>query len=234
MKQALSPLLKRHHTGFSSLFDPELVPGNTCLANLGIENTELEAIDFSDTLALDAYINAQLSRNGARYAYGGYLEDRAVYRRSALFNRGGRTPRSIHLGIDVWARAGTPVYLPLEGRIHSFRENRQFGDYGPTIIVRHQLEGQAFFTLYGHLDRESLQGLEADQPLRQGQLLCRVGPPEVNGNWPPHLHFQIIADMSGHQGDFPGVCTPEECPHFREVCPDPAVFFQGLFPGNVT
>jgi peptidoglycan LD-endopeptidase LytH len=43
----------------------------------------------------------------------------------------------------------------------------------------------------------------------------------VNGDWPPHLHFQLITDMMGNTGDFPGVCLPEEKQAYKVLCPDP-------------
>jgi peptidoglycan LD-endopeptidase LytH len=42
-----------------------------------------------------------------------------------------------------------------------------------------------------------------------------------NGNWPPHLHFQLIADMEGWKGDYPGVCKYSEREKWLGNCPDP-------------
>ncbi len=72
--------------------------------------------------------------------------------------------RTIHIGLDLFADAGTPVFAPLAGTIHAFSDNAQPQDYGPVIILRHETDdGTEFFTLYGHLSRESLARL-ADRP----------------------------------------------------------------------
>ena len=66
----------------------------------------------------------------------------------------------MHIGLDLWIKAGTPVLSALDGKVHSFDFNAGFGDYGPTIILEHQLEDQTFYTLYGHLSLDSLDGLK--------------------------------------------------------------------------
>ena len=118
---------------------------------------------------LNRYITDTIEHAGARYGIGGYLEPRVLYRRSSLFGNqqaaGEEEARSIHLGIDIWAAAGTPVYAPLPGRVHSFAFNNQDGDYGATIIMAHEAEGQFFFTLYGHLSLNSIRHLQKEQPV---------------------------------------------------------------------
>jgi murein DD-endopeptidase MepM/ murein hydrolase activator NlpD len=42
--------------------------------------------------------------------------------------------RNIHIGLDLWIKAGTPILSALDGKIHSFI-SAGFGDYGPTIIL---------------------------------------------------------------------------------------------------
>ncbi len=99
---------------------------------------------------------------------------------------------------------------PLDGIVHSFAFNNQFGDYGATIILSHQLDGISFYTLYGHLSLASLKNLQDGQSVKQGQVFAEFGIPFENGHWPPHLHFQLILDMGERKGDYPGVCKYSE------------------------
>jgi hypothetical protein len=32
----------------------------------------------------------------------------------------------------------------------------------------------------------------------------------VNGDYAPHLHFQIISNIEDYQGDYPGVCSKSD------------------------
>ncbi len=151
---------------------------------------------------------------------GGYGEDRAIYT-SPIFAGDGE-PRTVHLGLDIFAPAGEAVFAPLAGRVHSFRDNANPLDYGPTIVLEHAIEdGLVFYTLYGHLSRESLSGLRTGQALVAGQRLGWLGAAEVNGGWPPHLHVQVMLDLMGYEGDFPGVCRRSERARWIETCPDP-------------
>ena len=202
---------------------------------LDLNAAEVVKLDFSQTNALltpealqrtetfDQLVNQMLQAKQAVAGVGGYLENRVNYRRSALFEE--TEPRSLHLGIDIWAPAGTSVFAPLPGRVHSFRNNAGFGDYGPTIILQHQLEDIDFYTLYGHLNLASLQGLTEGQVVEKGQKIAEFGPFPENGDW-PHLHFQLITNLQGLRGDFPGVCKPSEKEHFAAICLDPNLILQ--------
>jgi murein DD-endopeptidase MepM/ murein hydrolase activator NlpD len=187
-------------------------------------NTGLHGVDLSDTPSFDAFVFQQLHSTGKNYGHGGYLEKRDIYRRSEVFATAQEDFRNIHLGIDIWTAAGSPIFAPLDGKVHSFQDNVGFGNYGPTIILEHQVGGQLFFSLYGHLRREDLQILEVGQVLRAGESFCRVGPYPENGDWPPHLHFQLIWDLEGNWGDYPGVAAEKELNFYAQNCPDPRIF----------
>ncbi|MFC5412021.1 peptidoglycan DD-metalloendopeptidase family protein [Larkinella bovis] len=183
-------------------------------------NPDLATLDLTDTAVFTDYVFGQLRRNGAAVGVGGYNEHRVIYRRSAHFNQTDE-PRCIHLGMDLWAAAGTPVFAPLDGVVHSFQDNDQFGDYGPTLILEHERNGKPLFSLYGHLSRLSLTGLQRGKRVATGQKIGEIGPYPENGDWPPHLHFQLMTDLLGHQGDFPGVCSVSERERFLAICPNP-------------
>lgn len=160
---------------------------------------------------------------GDAIAAGGYGEDRSDYSSPLFAPADGSAPRTVHLGLDLFAPPGAEVFAPLDGRIHSFRDNAGAQDYGPTLILEHSLEGDGVFhTLYGHLSRDSLLRLEPGAPVAAGARIGRLGERGENGGWPPHLHVQVILDIGGRQGDFPGVCRRSESHLWLAVCPDPA------------
>ncbi|MFD2571725.1 peptidase M23 [Spirosoma soli] len=196
-------------------------------------NPDLATLDLTNTATFADYVVNQLKLSGARVGVGGYNEHRVIYRRSEHFQQM-TEPREIHLGIDLWADAGTPVFAPLDGVVHSFQDNANFGDYGPTIILEHYVESSAagkprpglaafhpLYSLYGHLTRESLNGLYEGKEFKAGQKIAEIGPYPENGDWPPHLHFQLMTDMLGLKGDFPGVCSLADRAKFLAICPNP-------------
>ena len=227
MPHDLASLLARHRARLAPIFTfPVCGPGVAHL-NFTATNPFLAYPErLRDTAAFDELVQQMLAEQHASAGIGGYLENRVIYRRSPHFDDTVEA-RSLHLGVDVWVPAGTPVAAPLPGVIHSLADNNHFGDYGPTIILAHELEGQTFFSLYGHLTRTDLLGLQPGQALAQGQVFAHVGPYPENGDWPPHLHFQLIADMQGRWGDFPGVAPPSEHAYWAELCPDPMLVLAG-------
>ena len=171
--------------------------------------------------ALPGKLDAAEVKLGDPVRFGGYGEDRSLYTQ-ALFAPEGDEPRTVHLGVDVFAPAGAAVYTPLSGRVHSSRINDNPGDYGPTIILEHTpIAGLTFHTLYGHLDRDSLKGLKPGTAFMAGEKIAELGTKRENGGWPPHLHFQIILEIGNAKGDYPGVCKRSERDHWLSICPDP-------------
>lgn len=184
-------------------------------------NGELKRVDVSSSKAMELFITKLLVEKNGEVAYGGYLEKRAIYRRSNHFYQSDpETERNIHLGIDLWCPDGTSIIAPLDGIVHSVKNNDNFGDYGPTIILEHLYNNHFFYTLYGHLSLNSLK-IQVGKKVTKGDEIAVLGDAKVNGDYAPHLHFQIIKDLEGKTGDYPGVCSIKDLKKFKENCPDP-------------
>jgi peptidoglycan LD-endopeptidase LytH len=222
---SLTHLLQLHAAAFCPIIqlnEKEAV----LLLDLSENNADLSPDLVKDTGAFSRYIQQLLDAAGCTYGIGGYHELRNLYARSNVFD--GEEPRRLHLGVDIWGPVGTPVFAPLAGTVHSLAYNGGFGDYGATLILQHQLDGAVFHTLYGHLSQASLQEKTAGQAISPGEQVAAFGPLEENGSWPSHLHFQIIKDMEGKQGDYPGVGRLSEKEKYLHNCPDPNPMLQDL------
>jgi murein DD-endopeptidase MepM/ murein hydrolase activator NlpD len=192
------------------------------------QNRELTPAVLGDEQLFSQYIQQKLKTANCRYGIGGYAEHRTIYSISSVFDgaQPNEEPRRLHLGVDIWGPAGTPVYAFMGGMIHSFAFNNQQGDYGATLILLHQLDGLPFYTLYGHLSLRDIQTLYAGRYVSIGQTIAHFGELHENGHWPPHLHFQIIFDMQLKEGDYPGVCKYSEKEKYLANCPDPDLILQ--------
>lgn len=194
------------------------------LLDLSKNSPLLDEVDVTDPFAFETYLQAKLSEKGLAMAVGGYLEHRNLYSDKADFNSttNPEAARFIHLGIDIWMPAGTPLCAPLDGYVHSFADNNSQGNYGATIILRHEpLPGLVFHSLYGHLSTGDLAELQVGQRISKGAVFAHIGSPLENGYWAPHLHFQLILDMGDWQGDYPGVASIQMMDYERLNCPDP-------------
>jgi len=224
---SLIDILEKHQSTFKPVVPFDADKQRLLPLDLSAKNPALHQIDEFN---LGMFVQQQLDAAHAVFGIGGYLEDRRLYRHSSLFGSDtvneAPEPRTIHLGVDIWGVGGSHVHAPLAGNVHSFAFNNQEGDYGATIILQHQLEGIVFYTLYGHLSLADIAHLENGRPVVAGQHFAHFGSPAENGNWPPHLHFQIISDMQGKTGDYPGVCAVSQVPFYRENCPDGNLILQ--------
>jgi 4-aminobutyrate aminotransferase-like enzyme/Ser/Thr protein kinase RdoA (MazF antagonist) len=166
-------------------------------------------------------IFALMKEAKADLAIGHYCENRLVYEGEA-FAIESPARRKVHLGVDLFAPAGTPVYAALDGVIEYFNDNNAHLDYGPVIILRHQTDtGLPFFTLYGHLSRPSLENLSVGKKISAGDLIATMGEEFENVGWPPHTHFQLLTDLCGMGLDIYGVAPLIELPVWRSISPNP-------------
>jgi len=197
--------------------------------DLSVGSSELGHNNNFETIpAFAKKINQLLEEKSAAIGIGGYGETRPFYTTDAYLVNGNSGPqwRTVHLGIDLWSGVGTSIYAPFRGSVHSVQNNDKDRDYGATIILQHNINKTlTFYTLYGHLSLASIEDIEAGMFVEKGQLIATIGRAPENGNWPPHLHFQIMLDLLENRGDFPGVAFPNEAEVWKSICPDPAPLF---------
>ena len=221
MKELSAALLRNRHSFHPLIsFDPQ--QDKLIKIDFSAGQTEWDAAIFSSTELFSKWVDDKLKENGAIYGVGGYGELRSIYGLSNVFDASveGEEPRRFHIGMDIWGKAGTPVFAPLGGMVHSFAFNDRKGDYGATIILLHQLDGIPFYSLYGHLSFRDLSISEGNY-VNRGQEFAHFGDVHENGHWPPHLHLQLIFDIQMKQGDYPGVCKYSEREKYLANCPDP-------------
>lgn len=208
-------------------FEPVMaLPDNASavgVLDLSVSSPHLTGRDTDDTADFSERVFRHMRAEGLQLGVGRFLEPRAFYLTDAFAGRSGdpRERRTIHLGIDLFDEPGASVHAPLPGRVHSVRDNDGRLDYGPTVILEHDGPSGPFWTLYGHLQRTSVGGLSPGDSVEAGQLVARIGPFPENGDWPPHLHFQIITDLLDYDGEFPGVALPRERRVWASFSPDP-------------
>ena len=218
-------LLKEYQHIFHPVVSFDSTKEKLLLMDFPAGNKILTEDIFNDTEKFSSYIDQQLKDANAKFGIGGYNELRTLYARSKVFDANNES-RRLHLGIDIWGKAGTTVYAPLGGVIHSFAFNDHYGDYGATIILQHQIKAFNFYTLYGHLSLQDIQHLKEGKFVSMGETIAHFGMPNENGHWPPHLHFQIIINMKNYKGDFLGVCKQSERELYLHNCPNPDIILQ--------
>ena len=224
LRNSLHDLLCKNRDQFHPVVKFDAALEKIIALNFTEKNEALKQIDLHNIQQFSDYITDELTSNHATFGFGGYDEIRVLYKRSSLFDEGDtEEPRRLHLGIDIWGNEGTEVFAPLDGVVHSYAFNNNYGDYGATIILSHCIDGFEFFTLYGHLSLADIQNLKEGQQIKHGQKFSHFGQPAENGQWPPHLHFQIIKNLSGYHGDYPGVCKLSERESYLANCPDPDI-----------
>jgi murein DD-endopeptidase MepM/ murein hydrolase activator NlpD len=99
-----------------------------------------------------------------------------------------------HHGVEFENPTGTPVQATAPGRvIVAGPDNEQvyglFPDfYGRLVVIKHTptFHGKALFTLYGHLDRVTV---EPGQQVKAGDVIGEVG--EAGIALGPHLHMEV-------------------------------------------
>jgi 4-aminobutyrate aminotransferase-like enzyme len=225
---ALVAWLESNADRIGRVVEPDLSVAKNVIFDLSMGSLELgNQIELSDVEAFTYHLFERMKAANCSVGIGRYNEVRPIYTSEQYKLAGNDGPewRTVHLGLDVFMEAGAPVLAPLDGVVHSFRNNDVPLDYGPTIILQHIVGDKdtplTFYTLYGHLSVESLDDLYEGMYVAQGTPFCKIGNYPVNGGWPPHLHFQIITDLLDRTGEFPGVAKPSLREVWLSLSPDP-------------
>jgi 4-aminobutyrate aminotransferase-like enzyme/Ser/Thr protein kinase RdoA (MazF antagonist) len=221
---------------FASVLDEDLRTAPSFVFDLSVGSLFLGADPAAfERDDLTEKIGREMKRAGVTVGVGRYDEARSLYATPAFAPEGHVHPtaehRTIHLGVDLFVEADSAVYAPLDGVVYCIANNDTRLDYGPLLILRHQTpqsgdkseDGREFFTLYGHLSEEHLTGLQVGQSIKRGQRIASIGAPPGNGDWTPHLHFQIILDLLELDRDFPGVAYASQREVWKSLSPDPNV-----------
>lgn len=206
----------RHANG---CFDLDLSVASTWLGHLN---------EFADFDLFEFKIKELQKDQPDKIIAGGYLEPRMVYTTAAYQRMGNERAesRTMHLGIDFWLPPKTPVYSMLKGEVVLATNDKGDKEYGGLIILKHQEKDLVFYSLYGHLSVRSALARKVGEPIEPGDIIGYIGDYPENGNWPPHLHFQLMLSMLGFTSDFPGVAYQSELEVWKSICPDPNLIFK--------
>lgn len=108
----------------------------------------------------------------------GYLTSGFGYRSSPFTGRG-----SLHKGIDISNRPGTPVWAPARGTVTFSGPD---GSYGICIVIDH---GNNIVTRYGHLSK-SLASV--GQYVQRNEVIGHIG--NTGRSTGPHLHYEVFVN----------------------------------------
>lgn len=150
------------------------------------------------------------------YWIGRYDEDRPYDYVQPLF--GAR--RTLHVGVDLGAPAGTTVHSFTDAVVEHAGYNPDPGDYGHVVVTKQRWFGRWLWALYGHLSAATLLHVRPGKTLPRGAVLGWLGAPAENGQWPPHLHFQLSVQRP-ETHDLPGVVARGEREQALLLYPDP-------------
>ena len=69
--------------------------------------------------------------------------------------------------------------------------------------------------------KNTIEILKNGDAVLQGNTIGFLGDASVNGDYAPHLHFQIIKELEDNFGDYPGVSSEENIKFYSRNCPNP-------------
>ena len=226
--------LERNAHDFAAVIRPDVAKPKVLALDLTASGPDAEAWARLDADGAEKLIDERAAAAGADFAIGLYGEDRAVYKGDAFETTSPGARRTVHIGIDIFAPAQEPVHAPFAGTVAFIHDDAVDFGFGPTVLLEHRTdEGDVFWTLYGHLSRSSVQKLSVGQAIAKGEAFTAFGAAAENGNWSPHLHFQIVTDHLGLGGQMHGVGVRDHWQIWQAVSPDPSVVFGFSTPASV-
>jgi 4-aminobutyrate aminotransferase-like enzyme/Ser/Thr protein kinase RdoA (MazF antagonist) len=183
-RRVIEQWILKHGDAFGPVLPVSLKRQNLTLLPLGADCDATRGRPFREAL--------QAALAGVKNtAVGRYGEDRSIYDAET-----GSERRTIHHAIDIYAPAGTPVLAPLSGRIAMIGNDTGVDGFGGIIVLEHEHgTPHRFWTFYGHLAPASLAGKAIGAAVERGAAIGVLGAPAENGNWPPHVHMQLMTAL---------------------------------------
>ncbi|MFE3192898.1 peptidoglycan DD-metalloendopeptidase family protein [Nocardia sp. NPDC059240] len=118
-----------------------------------------------------------------------------VFTVSDVFGARGGT----HMGVDLAAPAGTPIYAAADGLVVASGAASGFGDW--VVIDSLDESGRRYSTVYGHMYDNGIF-VHTGDIVQMGQHIADVGSNGESSG--PHLHFELVPGgrlTGGHQVD---------------------------------
>tara|TARA_R110001592_G_scaffold325650_2_gene605803 strand:+ start:1120 stop:1827 length:708 start_codon:yes stop_codon:yes gene_type:complete len=195
--------------------------------DLSIQNTTVKTVEeFNNLTNFQQKIEEIQLANPTKIIAGGYLEKRALYTSDIYNSKNSSQKRNIHLGVDFWLPENTEIHALFNGEVVCAIYQDSHKGYGGFIILKHTFSETEFYTLYGHLSKKSISKFTIGDTIKKGEQIGFLGNTLENGDWVPHLHFQIMVSLLDFKDDFPGVALENEIPFWRNMCPNPNLLFK--------
>ena len=196
--------------------------------DLSVSTKFIEPSEVGDLEIFQYKIERLQEKFSDKILAGGYLEPRALYTTDRYEKSGnsGNENRTIHIGLDFWLPSKTPVHSIFDGEVVIATNDAGDKEYGGLVVLKHKAKDFNFYTLYGHNSVKSATIHSVGDKIKKGDKISELGNYSENGNWPPHLHFQIMLSMMDFKIDFPGVMYFNQINIWKEICPDPNLFFK--------
>ncbi|WUI01237.1 aminotransferase class III-fold pyridoxal phosphate-dependent enzyme [Spirillospora sp. NBC_00431] len=185
------------------------VEGPLAPVDLSASSEIYDGTDPHDHGALRAAAAAEILRRRPGVPVGRYGEPRFLAP-SRRRGSGPDEPANVHLGVDLFAGAGTPVRAPLAGRVEAA------GAAGADLVLLHEpSEGVRFRTLYTGLAAAPAVGDEIAAGAEIGRIAAG------GDGLPPHVRVQVSAVPVDGWTAVPAAVTDSESAMWRGLFPDP-------------
>ncbi len=192
--------------------------------NFSIKNPSIDQYRTTTFEHWQKTVFEELAVSGRSWGIGCYLENRATLLRQypQMIQEG----RIYHVGIDIIVPGGTEIFAPIAGRVFAIGREEGLGNYGGFLVLEHTVDGDNFFTFYGHLQTPHF--LRVGDIVSLGQkIACLGSKPEDTGWWFTHLHFQILTKNAVDAGRvMQGYATKEDLCNIESIFPNPMFLFR--------
>ncbi len=212
---------------FSSILDCEINNLNKSIIKLSEKPFSTKKYLQNHNI-LNRKINSYLKLNDSDIGIGLYKEKRQILKvhnyNSQLISG---KKKDMHLGIDIYAKAGTNIRSPLNGKVFTLNKNSAEHECRTKLILEHKINQYIkFYTIYGNLSKKSLVSLKIDQNIKKGNIIGQIGNSNTKSALPEHLHFQISIDMMSDQLNFPAVSERSLLDFWSKISPDPNLILE--------
>ena len=201
----------------------DLLKGEPYIFDFSSKNPKTLDYNLKSFDEFNSAVFNELKKSGCKWGIGKYLEERKniLGHYSNIMSE----ERFFHLGLDIIVPYNSRVFCPLNGVVFKIGKEIQMGNYGGYIVLKHEINNENFYSLYGHL--KTPHQVKLGEKLYAGDMLARIGKESDSGGWFSHLHLQVITQKAMNEGYSEwGYISKKLLPKVGEYFPNPNFLFK--------
>lgn len=200
--------------------------GILSMDNNGTWISSLSDIQIQDQNKFQSALDKEKEKHNFDIIVSEYLENREQMFRALWYDGMVQQNRFFHLWLDLTVPKSTVIHAPIDWVVYEAGYEAGDWNYGWYIILEHTSGESVYYSLYWHLDKDTLE-VKTWDTISAGRVLWYIWWMNTNWGYFYHLHLQVITKKWKDRWFlFKWYCTDTDLQEISQLAPNPSFLFK--------